>query len=87
MEEEEFQRNRFNFLITEAHTGLTFADIALTVPIDNEKRSRNTINARLAYDTVGRFRCDLILSESQEAELNGLLNKHRANLVQLGEKF
>jgi hypothetical protein len=87
MSKKDFERNRFNFLITEARMGLTFCSIALGAADSVERRARNQLNARKAYDAVARFRRDLALTKSQEARLNGLMDKMRANLVQLGERL
>jgi hypothetical protein len=46
--QDEFGRNRFNFLMIEASTGLTLSGIALSAADDYVKRSRNTRQARIA---------------------------------------
>jgi len=83
--QDEFRRNRFNFLMIEASTGLTFCGIALSAPDDQVKRSRNTRQARIAYDTIVRFRGNLDLTKNEDSELDAQLDQLRANLTRLGE--
>ena len=82
---DDFERASFDFLLTEARTGLTFSTIALGAEDDVYKIDRNTANARAAYDTVLRFRSGLVLSESQQGNLDALVTQLRANLLKLGE--
>jgi hypothetical protein len=45
MQEEEFQRIRFNFLMADVSIGLTFCRIALNASDKIEMRERDTFNA------------------------------------------
>jgi len=85
MDQDEFQRNRFTFLISEARTGIMFCNIALSATDNIEMRKRNIFNARRSYDQIAHSRRGLILTESQEAELNKAVNKLRKDLSRLGE--
>jgi hypothetical protein len=66
---------------------LTMADIALSADSGSENRSRNTHNARHAYDTVlylsGRF----VFTSQEEQELGRKLSTLKAALARLGEEF
>lgn len=50
---------RVMFLTNEVELALTFALIASQAKADSEKRRRNRANARLAYDTLVRYRLHL----------------------------
>ena len=76
----------FEFVKTELKTGLTFSTIALQAK-DAQKISRNTMNARKAYDTLLRFLDRSTLSDQDVADVEQMLAKLKANLIQLGETF
>jgi hypothetical protein len=78
-------RTGFGFLMTEIQTGLTFASIALTAGDDLNKLVRNSDNAKLAYDTVLRFRDRVQMNEQAAAQLEAGLEKLRVCLRELGE--
>jgi len=69
---------------TELKAGLTFSTIALQAK-DTAKISRNTANARKAYDTLLRFLKKSILSDADMAEVDPMLAKLKSNLLELGE--
>ena len=69
---------------TELKAGLTFSKIALQAK-DTAKISRNTANARKAYDTLLRFLNKSLLSEEELAEVEPMLAKLKSNLLELGE--
>jgi len=72
------------FIRTELKTGLTFSNIALQAK-DAAKISRNTANARKAYDTLLRFMDRSMLSDEDLAELDPMLLRLKTNLLELGE--
>ena len=72
------------FIRTELKTGLTFSNIALQAK-DTAKISRNTANARKAYDTLLRFMDRSMLSDEDLAELDPMLLRLKTNLLELGE--
>jgi uncharacterized protein YlxW (UPF0749 family) len=78
-------RTGFGFLITEVQTGLTFASIALSAGDDLNKLTRNSENAKLAYDTVLRFRDRVQMNQQAAAQLEAELEKLRVDLRQSGE--
>ena len=78
-------RTGFGFLMVEVQTGLTFASIALTAGDDVNKLARNSENAKLAYDTVLRFRDRVQMNDGAAAELEAGLEKLRIDLRKLGE--
>ena len=45
-------RIRFEALMTDSRVGLTFAHLASEAVVGSEKRTRNQLNARKAYDAV-----------------------------------
>lgn len=72
------------FIKTELRAGLTFSNIALQSK-DAGKISRNTANARKAYDALLRFLSKASLGDEDVAEVDQMLAKLKANLLQLGE--
>ena len=72
------------FVKVELKTGLTFSNIALQAK-DATKISRNTMNARKAYDTLLRFLDRSALSDQDLADVEKSLAKLKANLLLLGE--
>lgn len=78
------QHPNSEFLLTELKTGLTFAKIALhsTSP---DKVSRNTANARKAYDTALRFLSSAESTEDDSRNIDKLVAKLKSQLQELGE--
>lgn len=77
---------KLGFLVTEIGSGLTFANLALTArPSDHDKIQRNTKNARVAYNSVLRFRKTVQLDEVQNEKLEAAIEKLREVLRRLGE--
>lgn len=76
------------FLQTELKAGLTFASIA-GMSKGNVKRAakvtRNTAHARLAYDTILRFRSRIVLTPLQSAEFETGFASLREKLQLLGQ--
>ena len=68
-EREKFDHVGFDFLITDLEMGLTLARIARQSDKGAEKRSRNTHNARRAYDAVRRLAERAMLTDEQRTEL------------------
>lgn len=76
-----------NFLITEIRSGLSFARMAHdTLPSDPQKRERNRGNARVAYDTVLRFRDRVKMNNAASLALEIELEQLRTSLRALGER-
>ena len=83
----DYNRSGLDFLVTEAETGLMFADFALTAATGEfDKIRRNTANARLAYDTILRFRDRFKMDSPVGRELGNLVDKLRRNLIRLNEE-
>jgi hypothetical protein len=75
-----------DFLRVDAETALTFTQAALTT--DNpEKKSRNTQNARRAYDTIQRLSARLTYTDSEQAYMLELMARLEKDLERLGEKL
>jgi nucleoside phosphorylase len=72
------------FLRTELETGLTLARIARTAK-QADKRNRNLLNARKAYEAVLRFMTGVILTTNQSRELKNELERLKKELRTLGE--
>lgn len=73
-----------DFLKTELHTGVTFANLALSAKF-TDKRQRNKANARKAYHTALKF-IDR-LTPDDATEVHGLLEHLRRQLRELGESL
>ena len=73
-------------LLTELRTGLTFARVALD-SAEDEKRYRNRLNARKAYDTYIKLRNQVALTADESRTLESKLAELRASLALLGESF
>lgn len=73
-----------NFLRAEIETGLTLVRIARSAK-RADKRNRNLLNARKAYDTVLRFIPAVILTTSQSKEIRNRLERLKKELHTLGE--
>ena len=81
---QDHQQHDFEFLHAEVLTGLTFSGIALGAAHE-DKKTRNRINARKAYDTLLHFLPGTSLAPDQEAEINSKLKELRGELQLLGE--
>ncbi len=77
---------KVDFLYTEAEVGLTFAEIALASK-DPDKQKGAIVNARKAYDTIGRLRKAVQLTAEQDARLDKTLLRLKQQLELLGEKL
>lgn len=73
------------FLLTELETGLTFVRIALDNRDYHEKMARNQVNARVAHDTILRFKERIVLTHSQQTDFEAKFATLQAGLRQLGE--
>ena len=76
--------NGLNFLRSELETGLTLVRIAQSAK-RADKRNRNLLNARKAYETVLRFMPGLVLTTSQSREMTNKLKRLKKELHALGE--
>jgi acetylornithine/succinyldiaminopimelate/putrescine aminotransferase len=72
------------FLRTELETGLMLARIARSAK-RADKRNRNLLNARTAYEAVLRFMPGVMLTTSQTKELKKKLERLKKELRALGE--
>lgn len=80
-------RVAFGFLLSDADTGLTFAQLALEASDDAQKRARNHLNARTAYQAVMHFRDRIDVREVSQADIQELefrLRRLRTALDKLG---
>jgi hypothetical protein len=80
------QATGLDFLRTEISSGMTFARMAREAePFEIGKVERNRRNARLAYETVLRFRPRVRLSKEAVKTLESELAQLRLTLKELGE--
>lgn len=73
------------FIRAELDTGLTLSRIALNAAGDQQKRERNRVNARKAYDAILHFMPDALMTDADVDEVREALKKLRSNLLELGE--
>jgi len=73
-----------HFLRAELITGITRCRIALQAR-QEEKRQRNRVNARKAYDAILQYKPKSSLTASETAEIDSRLSELRALLLNLGE--
>ena len=74
------------FVKTELKLASTFAGAALSS--NNRARIvRNTANARLAYDSAGRYVAWVLLTPVESQDLNRRFKLVHGQLVSLGESF
>jgi hypothetical protein len=78
-------QNGVDFLFAELQAGLTFARIATAKRSSPEKRTRNTSNARKAYDSILHFRERVALSNAETTKLKHGMNELKKALQGLGE--
>ena len=74
------------FLKTELSTGLLFADLALGAG-DPEKKSRNTKNARTAYEAILKFIVRVTLDDDDTRHMTEGMTLLKSHLRELGETF
>lgn len=85
--QDQFERNKGDFILTEIETGCTFAKLARDAR-DPDKLKRNLKNARKAYDTASRFLSKNHVEDEQlKAKLTAGLANLKHDLLRLGEKF
>ena len=72
------------FLRAELQTGLTLARIAQSAK-DADKRNRNLLRAREAYEAVLHFMPTVILTLSQSNEIQSKLDRLKSELQKVGE--
>ena len=84
---EQFEKNKQDFILVEIESGHTFADLARNAQ-DPERAARNRANARKAYDTANDFlrRNGVTDQAVREKATSGLANLKHV-LVELGEEF
>ncbi len=74
-------------VMTELRVGLTFVKVALEARAGSEKRVRNRIQARKAYDTIVKFRNRFSFTPADEQAINAGLAQLKSALEQLGDFF
>jgi len=84
---EEVNQTGFDFLMTDLDTRLAFIQIARGPNFDAETKRRNVINARRAYDTVGRLRERLQLDSEQQRAFDEKRMSLKNALEQMGERI
>ena len=77
--------NGLNFLRAELDIGRTLVRIARSAN-RADKRNRNLLNARKAYESVLRFMPGVILTTSQSKEIKNKLEQLKKQLRSLGEE-
>jgi len=82
---EDFNQNGFDYLMADLDSALAFAQRATGLNVDPEVKRRNVMNARKAYDTVGRLREKLQLDSEQQNAFDEKRTKLKNALEQLGE--
>lgn len=78
---------RAGAVLADLRVGLTLAKLALEALPGSDKRRRNTINARKAYDSVVSFMDTISFTRAEERQLNDGLAGLKYALEQLGESF
>jgi hypothetical protein len=82
---EQLDKTQAGFVMTELHTSITFATVALEA--DNlEKKERNAKNARTGFDTALHFSHTAELDRSKGSEYQEKLEVLKGLLRQLGEE-
>ena len=77
--------NGFRFLMNEAESGLLFADIALKAGCTPQKSRDCVRHAKIAYQTIIRFRDRANLTEKSASEVEARVGRLRTALQSLGE--
>ena len=77
----------FEAIRTDTNVGLTFCALASEADEGSERRIRNQMNARKAYDTVLSVGKKTSLSGAERQELAAGLDKLKTALEALGEHF
>ena len=80
-------RTTVAFLRTDLDTGIMLARIATGARINSERRERSTRKARMAYDTVVKFRRQTPMSTEIRNALDEKIGLLRSLLEVLGESF
>ena len=76
-----------SFLIRDLELMMKLTRIAADPSQSSEKRKRNRVNARHAYESVSRISRDAVLHNQERREVNSGLARLRSALEQLGEVF
>lgn len=79
-------RSAMAFLNAELHTGLTLSRVA-KIATSQEKRDRNRVNARKAYDSILHYLPGSHLNASEAKDFELKLEELRSVLKSLGEKI
>ena len=82
---ERLNKTRFDALRIDAQAGLTRARIASQAPARSDKRCRNQVNARRAYDSVLAFSSRMNLNPADARDITERLRRLKLALQELGE--
>lgn len=78
---------KLTFINAELHTAHTFCEIARQSSTNPTKRERNRKKARLAYDTILRYRGRTYITAEENKRIDVELARLRRELQNLGEEF
>ena len=84
---DDLNQTTVDFLMTDLNTGIMLARVAMGAKQDSPRQTRNTRNARLAYETVLRFRKKIQATSAVKDMLDEKLGRLRSMLEALGESF
>ena len=84
---DDLNRTTVEFLMTDLNTGLMLARVATGAKEHSPRQTRNIRNARLAYETVLRFRRKIEATSAVKDALDEKLGELRSMLETLGESF
>jgi len=84
---DDLNRTTVAFLRTDLDTGIMLARIATGARMNSERRERNKRKARMAYDTVVKFRRQTPMSTEIRIALDEKIGLLRSLLEVLGESF
>ena len=84
---DDLNRTTIEFLRTDLDTGIMLARIATGARKNSERRERNKRKARMAYDTVVKFRRQTPMSTEIRIALDEKIGLLRSMLEVLGESF
>jgi len=84
---DDLNRTTVAFLRTDLDTGIMLARIATGARKNSERRERNKRKARMAYDTVVKFRGQTPMSTEIRNALDEKIGLLRSMLEVLGESF
>ena len=84
---DDLNQTTVQFLLTDLDTGIMLARSAIGARLNSPRQKRNTRNARLAYETVLRFRSKVKITDVVNDALDKKLGRLRSMLKRLGESM